>query len=964
MRTRAGRRIATLCLATMLAAGSVRAAYAQSAPTATAPPPRQIIDQNGVDLATGNFTYTIGSISTGGEAGEALAYAKSWVGSPLRDSFTARIILGGGTTYVVFGRSSEQFSYSGGVYTSVQGTGSTLTQSGSIYTFTTVDGTVVRLSTAYGGNWPEQGIIAQVTDITEPNGMKSTFHYYTAEWTDEGVGWESHRVQSITNNLGWQLKFTYSANDLSTPSKRVRFNTVASVTAINMGVDYCDPTSASACTGLTQSWPQLTFSNTSTTVTMTDNLSRQTRVTLDSFGRITGIKRPSSASANTTTITYNSAGQVATFDDGGGTWTYTYSLISSGTVRQTVVTSPLGDTETVTSDPTTSSPLSHTNGLGKTTTYQIDSKGRITRVTQPEGNYAEYTYDARGNVTQVRSVAKAGSGLADITATYNYDTTCVYSVKCNKPNWVQDAQGSQTDFTYDTTHGGILSAALPAATSGGIRPTTVYTYTTVYGRYKDSGGSVVQASTPVYKLSTISTCATQSACSGTSDEVKTSYDYGSGTGASNRLAQSVSKGAGDASITAQMSYTYDFIGRLLTVDGPLPGTADTSRTRYDDAGQVVGRIGPDPDAGGSLKHRAIRLTYNADGQGTRMERGTVNSQSDSDWAAFSSSEQVDTQYDAVGRKTRDTITVGSTDYRITSYSYDASGRPECTAIRMTLTSIPSSACVGGTPGAYGPDRITKVSYDAANQVTKTQTAYGVKGVQADETTATYTDNGQIATATDAEGNKTTYEYDGFDRHSKTRYPSSTKGAGTSSTTDYTQLTYDLNGNLTSRRLRGYSSDSSMHIDYSYDYLNRLTAKDLPGSEPDVTYSYDLLGRMTGASQTGNALTFSFDALGRNTSQGGPFGTVSYQYDLAGRRTRMTWPDSFYIDYDYAVTGEVTAIRENGATSGVGVLATYAYDNLGRRTMLTRGNGTVTTYGFDDVSRLISLAHNLDGSATT
>ena len=37
-------------------------------------------------------------------------------------------------------------------------------------------------------------------------------------------------------------------------------------------------------------------------------------------------------------------------------------------------------------------------------------------------------------------------------------------------------------------------------------------------------------------------------------------------------------------------------------------------------------------------------------------------------------------------------------------------------------------------------------------------------------------------------------------------------------------------------------------------------------------------------------------------------------------------------------GAMTAVRENGAASGIGVLATYAYDNLGRRTQLTRGNG--------------------------
>jgi uncharacterized protein RhaS with RHS repeats len=65
---------------------------------------------------------------------------------------------------------------------------------------------------------------------------------------------------------------------------------------------------------------------------------------------------------------------------------------------------------------------------------------------------------------------------------------------------------------------------------------------------------------------------------------------------------------------------------------------------------------------------------------------------------------------------------------------------------------------------------------------------------------------------------------------------------------------------------------------------------------------------------------------------------------------------------YDVTGNVTFIRENGATSGVGVLGSYAYDALGRRTSLTRGNGTVTGFGFDPVSRLASLTQDVGGTA--
>ena len=61
------------------------------------------------------------------------------------------------------------------------------------------------------------------------------------------------------------------------------------------------------------------------------------------------------------------------------------------------------------------------------------------------------------------------------------------------------------------------------------------------------------------------------------------------------------------------------------------------------------------------------------------------------------------------------------------------------------------------------------------------------------------------------------------------------------------------------------------------------------------------------------------------------------------------------------TGQLLKIRENGATTGIGVLATYTYDNLARRTGVTNGNGTTSSYGFDPVSRLNSLTQNLAGT---
>jgi RHS repeat-associated protein len=183
------------------------------------------------------------------------------------------------------------------------------------------------------------------------------------------------------------------------------------------------------------------------------------------------------------------------------------------------------------------------------------------------------------------------------------------------------------------------------------------------------------------------------------------------------------------------------------------------------------------------------------------------------------------------------------------------------------------------------------------------------------------------------------------------------GANASSTTDYEGLSYDANGNITQRRLR----DGQL-ISYSFDNLNQMILKDAPNGW-DVAYSYDALGRQTQAVGNGWAVTgFSYDALGRILTEQSYNGTTSYQYDAAGRRVRQTWNDGVYVTYDYDAAGMVTAIRENGATSGAGVLATYAYDSLGRMTGMTRGNGTTTSTSYDAISRATSFTHDLAGTS--
>ena len=383
---------------------------------------------------------------------------------------------------------------------------------------------------------------------------------------------------------------------------------------------------------------------------------------------------------------------------------------------------------------------------------------------------------------------------------------------------------------------------------------------------------------------------------------------------------------------------------------------------YDSVNRKIGVIGPDPDGGGSRQRPAERYTYDAESRISRTERGWASAASDAALTSMTVTDFTDITYDAKGNVIQVALKSGTTTYALTQFSYDADNRRTCSAVRMNpavYASLPADACTASTlNAANGPDRITKNSYDAASRVTKVQTAFG-QAEQADEGTVTYTTNSQIGTVKDAEGNLTTYEYDGYDRQIKTRYPVTTAGGAASSTTDYELLTYDANSNVTTRRLRDGST-----ITFAYDNLNRIITR-TPAGENAVNFSYDLSGHVTAMQRPGDAvnLTQTYNALGRLLSEVQPFGSASYQYDVGGRLTRITWADGFYVTYDYDTAGNVTAIRENGAASGIGVLATYTYDNQGRRTQITRGNGTTTSYSFDPVSRLASTTQDLAGTAS-
>jgi RHS repeat-associated protein len=509
----------------------------------------------------------------------------------------------------------------------------------------------------------------------------------------------------------------------------------------------------------------------------------------------------------------------------------------------------------------------------------------------------------------------------------------------------------------------LLTETLPAPTPGAVRPQTRFQYAQFQAYFRNSGGSIIASGVPTWLQTGSSRCQTLTSCAGSADEAKTTTDYGpqiAGT-ANNLLPVASAVAAGDNSLTATTASTYDANGWRLTVDGPLPGTTDTTRFRYDVVGRVIGVVGPDSDGGGPRPNLAVRTTYNAIGQPTLVERGTVAGQSDAAWDAFSSLQQLGIGYDAAGREAVETRASGGTTFAVSQFSYDAAGRAECVAARMnpaTFNSLPASACSLGTAGSYGPDRIVKRLYDLAGRLQQVRSALGTADESADET-RTYASNDLVETVADGEGNLTTYDYDGLNRLRMTRFPVAAQGAGTSSTSDYERLFYDAAGNISSRQLRDGRS-----IAFTYDALGRPTLKDLPGSDPDVAYSYDNLGRLTSAlfSATGQGVTNSYDALGRLTSTStvisGTVRTLSYQYDLAGNRIRITHPDGTFFTYGRDILGRVTLVREGG----VNWLNGFSFTDLGQVSDQSYNATFVSSYGYDAIGRVSAMSHNLPGTS--
>jgi RHS repeat-associated protein len=169
--------------------------------------------------------------------------------------------------------------------------------------------------------------------------------------------------------------------------------------------------------------------------------------------------------------------------------------------------------------------------------------------------------------------------------------------------------------------------------------------------------------------------------------------------------------------------------------------------------------------------------------------------------------------------------------------------------------------------------------------------------------------------------------------------------------------YDKNGNLTDQ-----IDAKGVLIHFDYDELNRVLNKkyfingQLSPNDSPVTYTYD--NSTTGANGIGRPYTSTkgnivitnnkYDSMGRSLKVTKKIDGTDYitrnQYDLSGKVKKLTYPDNYYITYEYYPgTNLIKTITDSSQV----IQTLYTdYEPTGKIGQINHANGTATLYTYD------------------
>lgn len=672
---------------------------------------------------------------------------------------------------------------------------------------------------------------------------------------------------------------------------------------------------------------------------------------------------------------FNSAGDIATIVFPFGvtlTYSYTAGKLSSVTngLGRTLTLNYTGDRLTSVSD-----------GTGRSVSYTIDSNKNLTQFTNTESKNTTYAYGSPGLLTQIFYPANpstawvtntydtlkrvkeqrdglnnlwtyyiAGSRSEEVNPVGNSKIFYFNNIGCatraingaGKETKSQfDALGRRTkvtypelnavEYVYDSKHN-ILSVTKKAKPGSGLSDVVLnFTYHATFNKVATFQDALGRTTTNTYDASTGNLLTIQRPQVGSPPQTPTvTFTW-------NVRGQVLTK-TDETGIVTQ--FTYDTsTEKLLSIVhdyGTSPHLNLTTSFGHNSRGDVTSITDPrgkqttiqfgnerrmsqktDP----SPLSYVTNFVYNDDGRTISVSRQTGD--------VLNPWQTTTIAYSVTGEVTS-----------ITNPSGDATTRTYDSADRLWKITQPVTGA---------SNRVWEFLYDAADRL------YTVKDPNSVTCeTRLYSDNGLLASVSDARSKLTQFTYDGHDRADRTTYADSSYEQNQS---------YDANGNVLTYRTR-----SGNTIARTFDALNREATRS-PQGQPVVTMTYDLAGRMTKASKpvvsgdpSSGDTSFAFDSAGRFWKETYPDGNVvQHQLDANGNFTRTTWPDSWYVDRVFDELNRLSDIKLNGASTAA---IHINWDPLSRRTSMVYENGVTTSYTHELDNDLATLTQTFVGSNVT
>jgi RHS repeat-associated protein len=633
------------------------------------------------------------------------------------------------------------------------------------------------------------------------------------------------------------------------------------------------------------------------------------------------------------------------------------------------------------------------NGLNPytaVTTYDFDTTGRVTKITDALGHEQRFTYTAAKKLERKEIWQKNGATLSLLQAVnWTYDTA---GHKVSKSVTLDSGEVITRTWTYDHDLIATEQTVSSAAPTKIFRTESTFFYAAdgypnaiqSIRRRKDDG-SFLTTSYTYDSLNRVLTATLP-------DGVKAINEY-----TADGLTKSYFEVGGLEIPQLVIRHDYDSRNnRTKTWDA----RNNLTEVAYDDRGRVTSSTN-------AIGEQTL-YTYSSDLL-TSIETGRT--------AADGEGQVTKWNYDTRGRlvnlQRKDDSGVFQT---FESYELDSEGQQLSITDAVSRTNRFSYDLLGRGTSITDPlSKVTQLTYDAAGNLTSIvdpltrqivleyddlsrHVATVELGVSPNPRTEfTYDAVGNMVALKDAENRVTTYEFDTLSRNTKITRPLGQETVFTYNSRDRLdhvvtpgnqkidfdyeswgalkeEKQYPTTSASTPDRTIAYSRDNDGHITalsdsgiqpgtaytYTYDALGRLydeTVKFVPGGDRSLQHRYDRFGnrsQLTLQDGTASVVSHVYDKLNHATSATLAGASIGIAYFNNDDRQSVTLPGGVARTYTYRANGPVDTITVTGPSGQLAQFA-YTYDDALNVDTLTDGDGS-HSFDYDGLYRLTQATH--------